>query len=579
MQLRGICPRLPAMECIFDGKSEGSEDIRRGSLAWIGMGPIPCRLERSSQHCYDGQLTATQTVSEAAAALHDEGKKVNVKVLPLLVLLVCFSGAFAQPNSSFYVSTTGDDSNPGTEAAPWHSVQHAADNVRAGGTVDVRGGIYEELVSIHASGNASDGYITFRSYPGEIAILDAGRFTPTGRTGILTIHNQSYVRIEGFEIRNFRTAEHRLAPLGIDVSGAGSHIELLKNNVHHIEQTFNGRDAPGRGGNGFGIAVYGTDAKTPITDLIIDGNEVHHLKTGSSESLVVNGNVTNFRITHNVVHDNNNIGIDVIGFERTAPNSVVDQARDGIVSGNLVYNITSRGNPAYGNDQSSDGIYVDGGTRVVIEQNVIHDVDFGIELASEHQNRATSYIVARNNLIYHCNTAGVSIGGYAPERGRTDHCTVVNNTLYDNDTAGTGSGEFQMQWNMAADIFENNIVYAGPRCLLALNKSQIDKARPPNTIDHNLYYCVSGAQTSKWTRASTTVSGFDKYVQSTGNDHNSSFSDPLFIDPTKKNFHLGSGSPAIAVGTHAGLPVGELDLEGSFRITSGKIDIGCYQRK
>jgi hypothetical protein len=511
--------------------------------------------------------------------LYNEEKKVNVKVLPLLVLLVCFSRAFAQPNSSFYVSTTGDDSNPGTEAAPWRSVQHAADTVRAGSTVDVRGGIYEELVSIHASGNASDGYITFRSYPGEIAIMDAGRFTPAGRTGILTIHNQSYVRIEGFEIRNFRTAEHRLTPLGIDVSGAGSHIELLKNNVHHIEQTFNGRDAPGRGGNGFGIAVYGTEAKTPITDLIIDGNEVHHLKTGSSESLVVNGNVTNFRITHNVVHDNNNIGIDVIGFERTAPNPAVDQARDGIVSGNFVYNITSRGNPAYGYDQSSDGIYVDGGTRVVIEQNVIHDVDFGIELASEHQNRATSYIVARNNLVYHCNTAGLSIGGYAPDRGRTDHCTVVNNTLYDNDTAGTGSGEFQMQWNMAADIFENNIVYAGPRCLLAVNKSQIDKTRPPNTIDHNLYYCVSGAQTSKWAGPSATVSGFDKYVLSTGSDHNSSFSDPLFIDPTKRNFHLGSGSPAIAVGTHAGLPVGELDLDGLFRVTSGKIDIGCYQRK
>ncbi len=220
------------------------------------------------------------------------------------------------------------------------------------------------------------------------------------------------------------------------------------------------------GGNGFGIAVYGTDAKTPITDLIIDGNEVHHLKTGSSESLVVNGNVTNFRITHNVVHDNNNIGIDVIGFERTAPDPAVDQARDGVVSGNLVYNITSRGNPAYRNDESSDGIYVDGGTRILIEQNVIHDVDFGIELASEHKDRATSYITARNNLIYHCHTAGVSIGGYAPERGHTDHCTVVNNTLYENDTSATGSGEFQMQWNMADNIFENNIVYAGPRCLI-----------------------------------------------------------------------------------------------------------------
>jgi hypothetical protein len=477
------------------------------------------------------------------------------------------------------VSTTGADSNPGTQTAPWRTVQHAADTVRAGSTVNVRGGVYEELVSIKASGNATDGYITFRSYPGETAVLDAEHFAPDGRSGILTIHNKSYVRIEGFEIRNFRTAEHRLTPLGISVMGAGSHLELLKNNVHHIEQNFNGRDAPGRGGNGFGIAVYGTDAKIPISELVIDGNEVHHLKTGSSESLVVNGNVTNFRITHNVVHDNNNIGIDIIGFERTAPDPAVDQARDGVVSGNLVYNITSRGNPAYGNDQSSDGIYVDGGTRILIEQNVIHDVDFGIELASEHQNRATSYVTARNNLIYHCHTAGVSIGGYAPERGRTEHCTVVNNTLYDNDTSGAGSGEFQMQWNMANNIFENNIVHAGPRCLITVNKSQFKTNQPPVTIDHNLYYCASGAKASAWKEFSATVTGFDRYAQSTGNDRHSRFLDPHFVGAAAKDFHLQSDSPALAAGTTDGVPVGELDLEGSPRVTSGKVDIGCYQRQ
>ncbi|MBV8780316.1 MAG: right-handed parallel beta-helix repeat-containing protein, partial [Phycisphaerae bacterium] len=344
-----------------------------------------------------------------------------------------------------------------------------------------------------------------------------------------------------------------------------------------IENTFPGRDAPGSGGNGFGIAVYGTDAKSPITDLIIDGNDVHHLQTGSSESLVVNGNVTNFRITHNTVHHNNNIGIDVIGFERTAPDPAVDQARDGIVSENLVYNITSRGNPAYGNDQSSDGIYVDGGTRVLIERNVIHDCDFGIELASEHKNRATSYITARNNLIYRCNTAGVSIGGYDPNRGHTDHCTVVNNTLYDNDTAATGSGEFQMQWNMADDIFENNIVYAGSRCLMAVNKSKVDKNQPPAIIDHNLYYCDAQAKASKWVAVGDSVTGFDQYVQSTGNDTHSAFSNPHFVDPAKKDFHLSSDSPAIGSGVTAALPVGELDLEGSPRIKSVKIDIGCYQ--
>ena len=491
---------------------------------------------------------------------------------------MCVSGALGQVNSVFYVAPTGNDSNAGTQASPWRTIQHAANAARAGSTVNVRGGIYEELVSINASGDASDGFITFRSYPGETAILDAGHFTPSGRQGVLTIHNQSYIRIEGFEIRNFHTAEHRLVPMGISVIGAGSHIELLNNNVHHIEQTFPGRDAPGSGGNGFGIAVYGTDAKTPITDLIVDGNEVHHLKTGSSESLVVNGNVTNFRITHNVVHDNNNIGIDVIGFEHTAPDPAVDQARDGLVSGNLVYNITSRGNPAYRNDESSDGIYVDGGTRILIERNVMHDVDFGIELASEHRNRATSYITARNNLIYHSHTAGISIGGYAPERGRTDHCIVINNTLYENDTSATGSGEFQMQWNMADNIFENNIVYAGPRCLMMLNRSQVDRKNPPAILDHNLYYCASGAHGSTWAEASTVVTGFDKYVEATGNDRNSHFSDPGFVDPSRNDFHLQPDSPALAAGTTQ-LPVGEFDLDGSPRVKSGKIDIGCYQRQ
>ena len=504
---------------------------------------------------------------------------MNMKFATLGILLNCVFAAFGQTNSSFYVTTTGNDSNAGTQGAPWRTIQHAADTARAGSTVYVRGGVYEELVSINTSGNASDGFITFRSYPGETAILEAEHLTPSGRQGVLTIHNQSYVRIEGLEIRNFRTAEHRLAPLGINVIGAGSHIELLKNNIHHIENNFEGRDAPGRGGNGFGIAVYGTDAKTPITDLIIDGNEVHHLKTGSSESLVVNGNVTNFRITRNVVHDNNNIGIDIIGFERTAPDPAVDQARDGTVSRNLVYSITSRGNPAYRNDESSDGIYVDGGTRILIEQNVIHNVDFGIELASEHKDRATSYITARNNLVYHCHTAGVSIGGYAPERGHTVHSTVINNTLYENDTSATGSGEFQMQWNMADNVFENNIVYAGSRCLIILNRSQADKNQQPAVIDHNIYYCASGAKASIWAGPSATVTGFDKYVESTGNDRHSRFVDPDFVDTAANDFHLQSDSPAIAAGTLDGLPVGEVDLEGSPRIKSGQTDIGCYQKR
>jgi hypothetical protein len=65
-----------------------------------------------------------------------------VRFLSFVFFLVSVSlsgaGAFGQSNSSFYVSKTGDDSNPGTQTAPWRTIQHAADTVRAGSTVNVR---------------------------------------------------------------------------------------------------------------------------------------------------------------------------------------------------------------------------------------------------------------------------------------------------------------------------------------------------------------------------------------------------------------------------------------------------------
>jgi hypothetical protein len=127
-------------------------------------------------------------------------------------------------------------------------------------------------------------------------------------------------------------------------------------------------------------------------------------------------------------------------------------------------------------------------------------------------------------------------------------------------------------------MFANNIVYAGRRCLLAVSKSQVDGSQRPVVIDHNLYYCASGAKASTWGTSSAPMTGFDNYVQSTGNDRHSRFLDPDLVDATK-DCHLRPDSPAIAAGTTDGVPVGELDLEGSPRVKSGKIDLGCYQTK
>ena len=468
------------------------------------------------------------------------------KKLACTVLLLPVATGFCSITHSepyLYVSPHGSDSNPGTKARPFLTLQHAANEAQPGDTVNVQGGRYCEQLDVTSSGSSNAGYITYRSQPGQPAILDGSCLaSKVGDRPMIALHSVSYIKIEGFEVRNNKTADRRCVPIGIRVDGHGSHIELRNNNVHNIEQTYPERISSGHGANGFGIAVYGTDADAPITDLIVDGNEVHHLQTGSSESLVLNGNVTHFQVTHNRVHNNNNIGIDIIGFERTAPDPKVDRARDGIVAENTVYDITSRGNPAYGNDASSDGIYVDGGTRVVIERNIVHNVDFGIELASEHFGRDTSHIIARNNLIYSCHTAGISIGGYDLKRGSTNNTVIVNNTLYKNDTWHTGSGEFQMQFYMRNNIFKNNILYIGDSGRAMRSRSgRVNPTTPTVTLDHNLYYFPAGPDEVKFSFDGKAYASFNAYRQATGNDRHSLFANPKFIDAAPQQFSSTEG--------------------------------------
>ena len=58
-----------------------------------------------------------------------------------LMLSAFVSGAFGQTNSNYYVSTTGNDSNPGTRTGPWRTDHCAADTARAGSIVNVLGGV------------------------------------------------------------------------------------------------------------------------------------------------------------------------------------------------------------------------------------------------------------------------------------------------------------------------------------------------------------------------------------------------------------------------------------------------------
>ena len=89
-------------------------------------------------------------------------------------------------------------------------------------------------------------------------------------------------------------------------------------------------------------------------------------------------------------------------------------------------------------------------------------------------------------------------------------------------------------------------------CLVTASKSgRVDANTPAVTLNQNVYYCDSGAAASKWGWYPANYTGFDKWVQGTGNDGQSRFSDPRFIDPTTADFHLKSDSAAVHAGSYA----------------------------
>ena len=243
---------------------------------------------------------------------------------------------------------------------------------------------------------------------------------------------------------------------GITIEG-GTHGILYESNTTRGEESFDNitiRNCKITGVVGVhGIGFYGANDFAPVRNVTVTGCEVSDCLCGDSESVVLNGNIDGFTISDNRIHDNNNIGIDMIGFEGTAVHPEegyegnlydADMVRNGKCFGNVVYNISSDGNPAYLEDGEydlcADGIYVDGGQNIEIYNNYVHNCDIGIEVATEHSPDdntlfKVSGVDVHDNVIVDCNGwCGLCFGGYDENRGFTEDCEFHNNTLVDNGT-------------------------------------------------------------------------------------------------------------------------------------------------
>lgn len=487
----------------------------------------------------------------------------------------------ASAHASYYVATTGNDSNTGTMDAPFKTVVNALSKATPGDTVFVRGGTYYEKVSFPKSGTSS-GIITLKAYPGERPVIDGKNMQLTGYwEGLLTFNNVGFITLDGFDICNVVTAAPYVDPEGITIKNGCSNITIRNCNIYNIKSNA----ASDGWRSAHAIVVLGNSDTWVTKNIVIDRCNIHDTQTGTSETLTIAGNVDGFTVSNNKIYDIENIGIIVAGGDNLNPsgNAATNYARNGVISDNELYNNSHTRSPQYWGEKAygAIAIYVCGGANTIIERNKVYDSDRGIGLVSESNIYPTRDCIVRNNFVYNCWRTGIYMGDYLNyTKGGTKKCYIVNNTLFQNNkVAGyfeEVEGEIRLTENCTDNVIKNNVIYARPVDVF-IHKYTTTGSN--NDIDNNLYY-TEGTPAWIWNSVNgAPISSLDDWRAACGGDSGSTIGvNPLLVSTAAPDLHLQPGSPAKNSGVVISADIqGSTDIDGHVRITNNKISQGAQQ--
>ena len=465
------------------------------------------------------------------------------KILPVILLLVML--AFPGPGQAqsagsgvtYYVSPSGSDANPGTQARPWKTPGYGSKRLKAGDTLVLMGGryvldTYRDDMLTPESGEPG-AWITIRGEAGNRPVL-AGR---DNLYSAFEISGRSYLRIENIEITSDGGADFREAISGIGAPGA--HVVFEDLYIHHIDEF--AMDFADLGDAritdcvmsycGFGCMGGPAASKGGWKDVVIDGCTLsysgHYYRGGPGPG----------------------------PYDR--PDGFGVEPGDGPVE---IRNTVASHNRGDGFDSKLDDTFIH---ECVVANNSCD----GVKLWA-----GRSRVV--NTLIY---GTGDGIGGPSPWAGLVIETAeanagfeIVNVSIHDNPSReayplyvqyGDGSSPVRVLFRNTVVANGHGAPYFGPSVKL--------------TADHNLFY-RPGNPGEQLVANGRTYSASDLEGGALGEGNLSR--EPGFVRAawgSQGDHHLKADSPAVDGGTAAGAP--STDLDGNGRPAGAGFDMGAYE--
>ena len=321
--------------------------------------------------------------------------------------------------ATHFVSANGSDNGLGTADRPWATINHAAEQAKAGDTVIVRGGRYvlSSQVRVRNSGR-SGAWITFIGYPGEKPILDASLIPYSSLVqdgldnGAFQIEKSAYIRVVNLTV--------------IDSHDAGFTVRD-SSNVELINDATTGTFSSG-------IAVWDTNHSDKATQHIrILGNVIVKATTWDlappgvqrrgeppHEALSVGGAIE-FEVAFNHVYNSDKEGI-----------SIKETSKQGKVHHNLIQNLDRQGIDvdAYFGELRGIEIY----------SNVIHDCRGAGVVLSVENVRSVERINIHNNLVFDNDGSGLLFSRFHLNNPRYK-IRIVSNVFYHNGYGAPAFGQ------------------------------------------------------------------------------------------------------------------------------------------